>query len=168
MTYNANIYHFLSRRKEYFLLIVVWTFGLIVGRFLCVPSLITMMCSAFFQPVSIVGSCICIFLPFVLSLYFILCEKTILLLIVCFIKAVAYGFACSLLSCVYGTASWLLRGLFLFSDSCFLPIMMLFWLNYCQEGNRVDRKLVFTGTLFGVLIGATDYCLISPFLERLL
>lgn len=168
MTYNANIYHFTFRRMRILLPIVTWILGLFFGNFLGVPSFSSMMHRAVLQPVSIVGSYICMFLPFVLSLYFILSEKTILLLIVCFIKAVAYGFSCTLLSGLYGTASWLLKCLFLFSDSCFLPFIMFIWLKFNQQEKHLSSGLVSICTLSGIFIGAADYYFISPFVERLL
>lgn len=167
LTLNANIRYHLSPLSRMLILIFVWLVGLCVGYLLCDPSCFLLMRRAVVQPVSIVGLFICIFLPLVLSYYSVLFEKPICILIVCFIKSVAFGFSSALIACVYNTSSWLIRFLFLFSDTFFLLFLMMFWLK-SSYGEKVSHQRSFQfGALFGILIGAADYLFVSPLLERL-
>ena len=167
MTLNANIRYHSSPLSRTILLLFVWLVGLCVGYLLCDPSCFLLMRSAVVQPVSIVGLFICIFLPLILSYYSILFEKPVCILIVCFIKSVAFAFPCALIACAFDTSSWLIRFLFLFSDNLFLLFLTMFWLKSTYDVKASHQRSFQFCALFGVLIGATDYLFVSPLLERL-
>lgn len=166
-TINADDHHLSKPFIRGCLLIFAWVLGLGIGYSICKPCFFSMMRSALFQPVSIVGLFVCIFLPLILSFLFILLEKPIFVLIVCFIKSVAYGFSCGLVSLYFHNASWLFRFLFLFSDSCFLLILLTFWLMTLADYRKTCYRAAQVCSVLGVLIGAADYFVFSPFLERL-
>ena len=167
LTLNANIRYHLSPLSRVVLLILVWLVGLCVGYLLCDPSYFPLMRCAVIQPVSIVGLFICIFLPLILSYFFVLFEKPIYILIVCFIKSVAFGFSNALIASIFDTSSWLIRFLYLFSDTLFLIFLMMFWLKSIYDKNTSHHRSFQFGAIFGILIGAADYLLVSPLLERL-
>ena len=168
LTFHANKFYQCPGVARAFLLIITWLLGLAVGHFLCVPSFIPLMRSVVFQPVSIVGLFICIFLPLILSYFSILFQKPIVLLIVCFVKSVSFAFTFTLVSNVFDMASWLLRLLILFSDSFFLFFLMIFWLKTITDINGSCLKFkYYIFAAIGFLVGITDYFIISPLLERL-
>ena len=168
MTINANIRNDLPTVfLKFFSLLIVWLLGLAVGYSLFEPSYLSLMRSALLQPVSIVGLFVSIFLPLIFSVSFILFEKPILLLIVCFIKAVAYGFSCTLIAQSFQVGSWLMRFLLLFSDSFFLLIMITVCLNGIFDKERLHSKTIIICTLLCVLITGSDYIVVSHILERL-
>ena len=167
LTFNANNFYQYSRIARILLLIIMWFLGLAVGHLLCVPSFVPLMRSVIYQPVSIVGLFICIFLPLILSYFSLLFQKPIMLLIVCFIKSIAFSFSFTLVSYIFDTASWLLRLLILFSDSFFLFFLMIFWLKTISDFNRSCYKSMYMFAAIGLYIGITDFVIVSPLLERL-
>lgn len=168
MTIHANSTPYSKAFVRSCLLIFSWVFGLLVGYCLSKPLFTPMMRSAFLQPVSIVGLFVCIFLPLVLSCLFIYYEKPIFLLIVCFMKSAAYGFSCGIISHVYQSASWLLRFLFLFSDSCFLLVLLTLWIIAVSSSKPVRSRTLHVCAAIGMIVCFADFFIVSPFLERLL
>ena len=148
-------------------LILSWVSGLLLGYLLCKPDFCSLMRSALLQPVSIVGLFICIFLPLILSYYSILLKKPIIILIVCFIKSIAYGFSYGLLTLIFSNASWLLRFLFLFSDSCMLLTLVNLWLHLYSDNRKCILRAIRFSAAFAVAVAAVDYCVVSPFLESI-
>mgnify|MGYP003307801399 CR=1 FL=1 len=168
MTIHANKLVCFHPAKDALSLIFTWVSGLLLGYLLCKPCFVSLMRSALLQPVSIVGLFICIFLPLILSYFSILLKKPIIILVVCFIKSIAYGFSYGLLALLYSEASWLLRSLFLFSDSCMLLILVTLWLNlYSADRKRIYRAFRLATVVAGV-VAILDYCVVSRFLESLL
>ena len=126
------------------------------------------MRSVLCQPVSIVGLFCSIFLPLIFTYLSVITEKPVIIWIVCFLKSAAYSFSCVFLSQHFGSASWLVRVLFLFSDSCSLLALFILWFGICgceHAGRRYS--FLFCGT-FCILIAAIDYFFISPFVMGLL
>jgi len=146
---------------------ITWLIGLISGACFSLflkPSFFSVMRSAFFQPVSIVGLFASVFFPLTCSFFSILIDKPIMILIVCFIKAVAYGFSGAMISLCFDSASWLFSFLFLFSDSCFLIILFFLWFrrsDFLHSPGSYDFLLC---SVLGLLIVVADYFVISPFL----
>ena len=168
LTIHANIRNDLPVTIfKSFSILIIWLLGLAVGYSLFEPSYLPLMRSALVQPVSIVGLFVCIFLPLILSFSFILIEKPIFLLIVCFIKAAAYGFSCTLIAYFFTSGSWLMRFLLLFSDSFYLLIMVTLWLNCTIDKKRLHGRTIFGCTVVGTFVAAADYIVVSRILERL-
>ena len=168
LTIHANKLVCFHPAKDALSLIFTWVSGLLLGYLFCKPCFVSLMRSALLQPVSIVGLFICIFLPLILSYFSILLKKPIIILVVCFIKSIAYGFSYGLLALLYSEASWLLRSLFLFSDSCMLLILVTLWLNlYSADRKRIYRAFRLATAVAG-FVAILDYCVVSHFLESLL
>ena len=168
MTINANTRN--SSADAIFkisFLLFIWVMGLALGYMFCEPVHFSLMRSISGQSVSIVGSFVCIFLPLILSVACILFEKPILLSIVCFIKAVAFGFSSALISYNFTSGLWLIRFLFLFSDSCYLPCIMFLWLKCIPDMKIRHCRLVWMYAGLGAFIAAAEYIVVSPILERL-
>lgn len=168
MTIYANILRGLSRSAyQCIALIFSWLSGLLIGCCLCKLYSFSLMRSALLQPVSIVGLFVCIFLPLILSYFSFAANKPIFITIVCFLKAVAFGFSCALVSQTFDAASWLIQILFLFSDSCFLLVLFVLWLRRFLIADAHGVGDILVCAVFGILIASADYFVVSPILEGL-
>ena len=117
--------------------------------------------------VSIVGAAVAAFLPFLLSAFVIYIQKPSLVLIICFLKGIVYGF-CSYGICVsFESCGWLLRCILLFSDICMLPALLWFWLNNLQGTTRLFRQNCNFMVLYGSFVCFIDYYFISAYLARM-
>lgn len=171
MAVFANKYfHFFKNHTRCVYLCFSWILGLCAGCGLyhvMKPSSFLLMRSAILQPVSIVGLFASVFLPLICSYFSILTDKPIIIWIVCFLKAVAFGFSGVLVSQCFYDASWLVRFLFLFSDSCFLVVLFSLWFRRCANV-CIDGYADFAfSAVLGFCIAAADYFVISPFLMGL-
>ena len=159
-------------KRNHFLVLfsLLWIAGILVGFGLfciCKPFLFLQMRSSILQPVSIVGLCLSIFLPLLCTVLSVLLDRPILALAVCFIKAASFSFSLSWISSIYGTASWLVYMLFMFSDICFLLILFICWFRFPCSFNAKVKRFFCVAILLGLLIALGDYFVISPFLVRL-
>ncbi len=160
-SYNFN------EHKCRIVLCLFWIFGLLSGcGFLHFykPFLFSQMRSAYFGPVSIVGLFCSVFLPLIFTYLSVITEKPVIIWIVCFLKAAAYSFSCTLVSQLFGDASWLFRLLFLFSDSFFLLALFILWFRRCGCERFSGRYDFLLCTALGFVIAAVDYFVISPFI----
>jgi len=148
-------------------LLCTWITGILLGYFYYEPSFSSMMRIAVSEPVSIVGLFSCIILPLFWSCFFVTVKQPVLILIVCFIKAVSFGFSCGMLTQLYASAAWILRFLFLFSDSCFSVVLLFLWLHRLVNPNIRGFRDFFNCALIGIVIAFADGFIISPFLQGL-
>lgn len=148
-------------------LILCWCCGMFLGCSLYEPLPLSMMRSAVCTPVSIVGVFVCVFLPLLCTYFSFISERPIIILIVCMLKATAYGYSANLIHVCFSTAGWLVRLLFLFSDSCLMVLLLFLWI-YHFSGNYKGAvyRLYLCGLLSTVVV-ASDVYVIHPFLERL-
>lgn len=148
-------------------LVLSWFLGILLGCFFAEPFSVSLMRSAVLQPVSIVGVFVCIFLPLIFSFVSFYANKPIIILIVCFLKAVAYGFSCLLVYRTYDSAAWLIQVLFLFSDSCFMIVLFVVWFRRFLGVGSPGVSELWMCTAIGIFLASADYFVISPILEGL-
>lgn len=168
--YTNTQFRFLKIYGLRIALCLSWLLGIFFGSQLCMklePPNFLMMRSVFFQPVSIVGLLVSVFLPLIITYFSIVSSKPILIVIVCFLKAAAFGFSGVLISRLFGTASWLLCFLYLFSDSCFLLPLFILWFRRCGNVRIIGLTDVYLCAAVGLLTVAVDYFSISPILAGL-
>ena len=127
-----------------------------------------LMRGSVFQTVSIVGLLVSILLPLLFTWISLITGKPIIILIVCFIKAAAFAFCSVLIHQCYGNASWMVRFLYLFSDSCFLIILFSLWYWCLGTGQRIGNSILSFCSLIGVLLAAAELIFISPLILRVL
>lgn len=168
--YANSTVKFSNHYFYYGFLLSCWMSGLLLGCVFGIRNVTlfsSMMRAALGERMSIVSMFLNFFFPLIITYLSVVIEKPIYILIVCFFKAAAYGFTGVLISYVFHNASWLIRLLFQFSDSCLLCVLMILWFykpyNPQLKGN-FDVKLC---AVLGVLIAILDYCVISPYLQRL-
>lgn len=146
---------------------VTWIFGLIFGICLNRPSFSSLMYSIVTQPVSIVGLFTIFYFPLILSYFSFLLDKPIIILIVCFLKAVSFGFSGALIFHTFFSAAWVVSFLFLFTDFCCALTMLFLWFRYVFNDFQYCSADFGISCLAGLLIVFTDYFMISPFLRGL-
>jgi hypothetical protein len=151
-------------------LYVAWTIGLLYGCAIALTNnsvFLSWMRGSVFQSVSIVGLLVSVFFPLLLTYISLVIKKPIILMIVCFIKAAAFSFTGVLIHQCFGTASWLVRHLYLFSDSCFVFTLFALWHWQLGSERLVGNFDLTFCCLIGLMVVAADYWLVSPFLSGL-
>ena len=116
--------------------------------------------------VSIVGSALCTFLPFLVSVYFIVHSKPWLAYFVCAVHLTLFtcvGFAVQL---IYPKSDWLVRLMLQFPQICLIP--MLLYLLVQRFTASVSRRTVILGISIAALVGLINSYVISPFLAELM
>ena len=107
-------------------------------------------------------------LPFLLSAFAVFLSEPWLLLPICSMKAFGFGFCASGVYLAFGTAGWLVRFLFLFTDVLVIPILLF----YCLRQLRSEKSfhLIEPLTFVGIssALAAVDYYVIAPFLVSII
>lgn len=145
-----------------------WVLGMLIP--VCIFSQIdasfpSLMRRAVVGQVSIVSLLASILLPYLLSAFAVYISKPLLLLPIAFIRGFTLILVLMTVSEAFGSAGWLIRGLFLFSDVAFMPFLYLFW---HRNISVVSNNSGWVCCGAAVLIGCLDYYYISPFLLGLL
>ena len=151
-------------------LIAAWLSGLLIGSVFIyeqVPLSLSLMRSVVQQPVSIVGIFVSVFFPLLITYFSVTTGKPVFILIVCFIKALAFGYTGALISRYFYSASWLVRLLFLFSDSIFLIALFIIWLRISCRQTHVTVNEVNCCACIGFSAVLIDFFAISPCLKGL-
>lgn len=166
----SNITSWLRKRGPAFLALS-WCLGLVCGiqaARTASDTLIPLMREAVRRPVSILGLLNVTVLPFLISAYAVSLPEPWLLLIISSTKAFIFGFCAYGVRLAFGQSSWLVRFLFLFSDSCLIPLLLLFWLRHIGNKKPVRRWELIACLAAAAIVGTIDYRFISPFLVTLL
>ena len=145
---------------EPIVLVLIWTLGVGLGISVYESFYIHEIVNVISCPVSVHGLLIVVFIPLLLAYFSILNGVHALLYSLVLLKAVAFCFTGCILSYHFGNSSWLIRLLLQFSD--YFCIALLFYM--VIKKNLINR--LFFGCC-GLLIAATDYFVISPFLQGL-
>lgn len=126
----------------------------------------SMMRTAMISRVSIVSLFAVMLLPLLFTAYAVWSGRLWLVIPVAFCKAVSFGFLGASVMCVQGNSGWLLRLLFLFSDSLTFPILCWFWVRALDRRGIYRDMSVVCSLILGIVI--LDCQFISPFLVNLL
>ena len=166
-----NFDSFTLRKSGRWFLAFSWVLGLGFGGLVfrsCGETAVSLMRLALYEQVSIVGLLLSSLLPFLFSAFAVYLHCPGLLLVICFFRAFLYSyFLCSLFG-AFGPSGWLLRWLFLFTDSCAAALLY----GYAQghitgySGFSPGRFALFS-LCVGLLTGV-DYKIILPILGQLL
>lgn len=171
MTHIAFNSGFISKNRKLPYVLLVWIAGLIIGCcifYACNQDFLSLMGSAVYQPVSIVGILASMFFPFFFVYLSIIANNSVYALIVVFLKAVAFAFTGAMIADRYLSAGWLLRFLFLFSDYCFLPVLIWFWLRQPDaKGILRIRIRLLVIVLLAIVVALINFLFISPLLHSL-
>ena len=147
-----------------------WILGLLSGTLLVskLPAVsVSMMRAIALERTSIVGLAISLSFPLLLSVITLRLSMPSLLFPIAFIKAFLFAYSSFGVSLVFGDAGWLLRWLFIFSDSIMVICLLWFWFrNVSGCINSAKRDFVIC-TLFAVIVFCIDCFIVSPFVMML-
>ena len=163
---GCAILRFSDCRQPAFLLALSCLSGAIFGyvcAVYCGASLLLLTRMAVFSPVSVVGLSACCLLPFLYAALAAYLSCHWLLYLLCFVKLFLFCFCGCVVYAAFGTAGWLVRSLFQFSDSCLLPVLCWFCLRCLGSVKTRKRDFAFC-LLTGAAVGILDFCVISPLL----
>lgn len=160
-----------NRKGSRSILAFCWISGLLCGMVTSLsagPSLIGLMRSSLSRSVSIFGLLCIGFLPFLIAITVVSLSKTKWIILICFVKAFLFSFVSIGIFSRFGSASFLLRLLLLFSD-CFCVCLLYFLSLRVLSSPPKQQKLLFV-FLFSLefLVRSIDYRIISPFWARLI
>ncbi len=148
------------------LLALIWILGIILGFYFAFQATVSvshLMLSVIDSRLSIVGLLFVLIFPLLFVFVVLRLSRPLLVLPVIFTKA--FFFSCCVFSVAFasGDAGWLVRWLFIFSDSC--SVIVLLWFSFRnmaenREGLRTDFLI---SLIISAAIGCIDYFLVSPF-----
>ncbi len=158
------------RKYHTIFLAFLWVIGLTLGiRFASFAgdSLLSLMRGSAFGAVSIVNLLAVTLLPFLFSAFAVYIRSACFLAVLCFIKSFSFGFVSTGLVMAWGSAGWLIRLLFMFSDLiCLVPLWWC-WIRFPWDLPTSGFRPVIVSAGVAAGIVCLDYLCISPFLARL-
>ena len=129
-------------------------------------SVVSMVRQTAFGQVSIVCLISAQPLPFLIAAYAAYTSNRIMLMTVCTYKMFLFAFLGCLVWRAFGSAGWLLRSLFLFSDICLFPVLLWFSLRRLYPCGAIGRDLWICCCIVGVIL-LCDRFFVSPLLGKL-
>lgn len=129
-------------------------------------SYMLLMRMAASRPVSIVGSAVAVFVPFLVSVFFIMHSKPWLVYWICGARLFLFSAAGWAIARSFGTAGWLVRLMLQFPDLCLIPVLI--WFSVLRLTGRGSRRAAIQSILFAAAVGMINYCMISPFWANLI
>lgn len=156
-------------RKEWLFLALSCLIGAVAGVLFAdaVGSrLFHLMRMAFRSPVSIVGTAVSVWIPFMVSLFLIVHSEPWLVCLICALYITTFTATGYALIESFDQAGWLIRGLAQFPDLCLIPVLL--YCGICRMYDGLSRRTILFCTMFAVVIGMINYSLISPFLANLI
>ncbi len=83
-------------------------------------------------------------------------------------KAFACGYCLFCVAATFGSGSWLVRLLFLFSDTCLSVLLLWLWCRHLGSKRKTLAKDTLVCTVIAISAGLIDFLLFSPFLRVLI
>lgn len=158
------------RNHAQYLIVIVWILGLLLGTFAAhnlVDVYTAMIANFHLFNSSIYCFSFAVFLPLISSLVVLFLGRPNLLIPIAFTKGFLFSNVSSVVYLIFGNCGWLMRWLFLFTDSCLIPALILFWI-YHISGNREHllRNSVIL-SFYALCIASIDYTYVSNLLHLL-
>ena len=158
-------------KQSMLLLSSLWIMGLLSGIWVFAasdPSVISLMRSAVYSPVSIVGLLFVTGLPFLLSAFAVFLSCRWLVLSIVFCKGICLSYVSLGVMLSFGNAGWLICLLAGFSDAVAAPLLFWFWMTCFEDNDPLRRYKCLMTAAIVILAGSVEYSLIQPFLAELL
>ena len=169
LRFPAFVYYRIKCNFPVLVLAYLWFLGLFLGYRLQYSSgnSTTLIYSCVSLPLTLTGLFISVALPFVLCVFAASFRLHFLLYLIVFFKAFFLGFSLAGVCFAFGSAGWLIRTLFMFSDLFASPIFLLFIYRRIF-GYKNLRKDCFLISSVLLIISIFDYVFVSPFLVMLM
>lgn len=168
--FSALVFPLSQRKFRTVFLAFCWCMGLLLGAFLAQHAgevHLSLMRRAVSCPVSIVGL-FAVLLPFLFTAFAVVISNCWLYYPIAFFKAFLFSYHACVVSAAFGSAGWLVRYLFLFTDACTIPILLWLWILGTGNHNSGLLRRTVICTLLSVAVGMIDFCFVSPFLAMLI
>ena len=149
---------------------IFWVLGILLG--LCLSSSLTedshsLVRTLLNSRVSTVGLITNLLLYVILSAIAWKLKLPAIYILLAFTKALSYGFCICSIGYAFQGAGWLLRWLYLFSDSCSSALLLWFWYrNISLPSDRSAKDLYISG-IITITIALIDVNCMIPFSQRL-
>lgn len=157
-----------SRRR--ILIAILWILGLFLGMFCAVyagDSLSSLMLGLPELPMSIVGLLCGMLMPFLLIAFALAFQLPWLLYMISFGKSFAFGFCAAGLQIAFGSAGWLARCVWMFTDLCATPLILFCTLQAISSVQNMDFFKLWLIPALILLILWVDHSFILPFGARI-
>lgn len=164
---NYLNFPYFMRKLCGFILALLWFVGLCCGILLGLSadnSIISWMRCSFRSHVSIVSLLSVTVFPLLLSAYavFSIHPKPLLMIFICFFKAVVHGYGSMLIYQAFGNHGWLIRFLLLF-HGCISATVLLFFLLHVFSGNKQYlRDTLLLLIALDILAASAEYRIFVP------
>ena len=153
------------------ILLACWCVFLFFGIYTAhrVNTTYSSMMHAFINSRMSIVSLTCVaFLPFLYSMVAFRLNQFYLLIPVVCIKAYAFGFICSLICVLFGTAGWLMRLLLVFTDSILVIPLLCYWCVNTLSSGKTRYSEIWSYIFLLLISVSIEYSFISPILAKLL
>lgn len=169
MFYNRFAVFVRSQYRVIFLA-CLWLFGLVLGFYISAAgseSSVYLMRTAVLRSVSIVGLLVVLIFPFVISAVLIHYVSAKCIYPLAFLKAIFFAFCLHSITLAFGSSSWLVRWILMFSESCMVVILLWFWIRNISGSGRSYIGEITVFAVFSAIIFFIDFYAVSPFLKML-
>lgn len=116
--------------------------------------------------VSIVGLAVSVWIPFLVSVFFIVHSKPWLACLICVLYITDFVVTGYALAVSFARAGWLVKCMMQFSDVCLIPALLYLCVKRMQ-GKQCKHTVIYL-SVFAIVIGMIQYSLISPFMVNLI
>ena len=125
-----------------------------------------LMRMAVVSPVSIVGTAVSVWIPFLVCVYLIVHFKHWLVYLICTLYIARFAATGYALVATFHQAAWLVRLAVQFPQICLIPCLL--YLSICRLCNRIRIREVISIVVLAIMVGMIDYLLISPLWTNLI
>ena len=145
-----------------------WIMGLIFGVIVARSASVE-FCSlaATTKNTSLFSALIVVMFPIIVSILIMYTGLSWLIPVVAFLKAFCFAYVSQVLGRDFGSASWLMQLLLMFSDCASVPLLWWFWCQSLKSTKFTLRSSSSVTMVAALVIAILDYRFISPILSSL-
>jgi hypothetical protein len=152
-------------RSPIFFICVFWISGLVTGLYAASnapASVFPLVRSLLYHRTSIISLTLVIFFPIFVSCIAYWLDKSYCIFPIAFLKAFSYAYCTFNVVLAYGDAGWMMRWIILFSDSCFVVLLLWFWIRNFSKGSVSFKFNLLVCCVLSTIICLFDYFAIIP------
>lgn len=152
-----------------YFLALIWGIGFLSGMLIAqhIPdAYLSMMAAAAGEKTRFVSHFVISLLPMLAAVTCVYFAKPGFLYLIGFLKALSFSLCAMCIYRFFGSAGWLIHGLFQLSDTLLLPVLYWFSLRHLSAVFSKKDTLFCFLTFAGIVY--LDHCFVSPFLAMLI
>ena len=154
------------RKAGIWILALFWIFGLVLHPASGITADLSFFLMLRRSSVSIVSLLSVLMLPFLLSSFAFSVKAPWLVCLIAMFKGFCLGYNQQLMINCFGSASWLIYFLYLFSDVLTMPVLWYFW-SSCLKGSGFSMKNLLKSLVWVFVFTLVDTYFIGPYLSVL-